>query len=48
MTTGELVIDVHGLNKSFGKKHVVKDFSLQVKRGETRAFVTISGLTEKG
>ena len=27
-------IDVADLNKSFGAKHVVKDFSLQVRRGE--------------
>ena len=43
MTTGELVIDVHGLNKSFGKKHVVKDFSLQVKRGEIHGFLGPNG-----
>ena len=39
----ELVIDVHGLNKSFGKKHVVKDFSLQVKRGEIHGFLGPNG-----
>jgi len=43
MTTGELVIDVHGLNKSFGKKHVVKNFSLQVKRGEIHGFLGPNG-----
>jgi len=39
----ELAIDVHGLNKSFGKKHVVKDFSLQVKRGEIYGFLGPNG-----
>jgi len=34
----DLAIDVHGLNKSFGDKHVVKDFSLQVRRGEIYGF----------
>jgi ABC-2 type transport system ATP-binding protein len=39
----ELAIDVHGLNKSFGTKHVVKDFSLQVKRGEIYGFLGPNG-----
>jgi ABC-2 type transport system ATP-binding protein len=39
----ELVIDVAGLNKSFGKKHVVKDFSLQVRRGEIYGFLGPNG-----
>src|SRR6476659_498302 len=39
----ELAIDVHGLNKSFGRKHVVKDFSLQVKRGEIYGFLGPNG-----
>jgi len=39
----ELAIDVRGLNKSFGKKHVVKDFSLQVKRGEIYGFLGPNG-----
>src|SRR5213075_956435 len=39
----ELAIDVHGLNKSFGNKHVVKDFSLQVKRGEIYGFLGPNG-----
>jgi hypothetical protein len=34
-----LAIDVRGLNKSFGAKHVVKDFSLQVRRGEIYGFL---------
>jgi ABC-2 type transport system ATP-binding protein len=38
-----LAIDVHGLNKSFGKKHVVKDFSLQVRRGEIYGFLGPNG-----
>ena len=39
----ELAIDVEKLNKSFGKKHVVKDFSLQVKRGEIYGFLGPNG-----
>jgi ABC-2 type transport system ATP-binding protein len=39
----ELAIDVHGLNKSFGAKHVVRDFSLQVKRGEIYGFLGPNG-----
>ena len=39
----ELVIDVSKLNKSFGRKHVVKDFSLQVKRGEIYGFLGPNG-----
>jgi len=39
----ELVIDVKKLNKSFGKKHVVKDFSLQVRRGEIYGFLGPNG-----
>jgi len=38
-----LAIDVQGLNKSFGAKHVVKDFSLQVKRGEIYGFLGPNG-----
>src|SRR3954470_12177333 len=37
------VIDVHGLNKHFGDKHVVKDFSLQVRRGEIYGFLGPNG-----
>ena len=36
-------IDVQGLNKSFGAKHVVKDFSLRVKRGEIYGFLGPNG-----
>ncbi|MCD6043685.1 MAG: multidrug transporter ATP-binding protein, partial [Burkholderiales bacterium] len=39
----ELAIDVHGLNKSFGAKHVVRDFSLQVRRGEIYGFLGPNG-----
>jgi ABC-2 type transport system ATP-binding protein len=39
----ELAIDVAGLNKSFGRKHVVKDFSLQVRRGEIYGFLGPNG-----
>jgi ABC-2 type transport system ATP-binding protein len=36
-------IDVHGLNKSFGDKHVVKDLTLQVRRGEIFGFLGPNG-----
>ena len=39
----DLAIDVQGLNKSFGDKHVVKDFSLQVRRGEIYGFLGPNG-----
>ncbi len=39
----DLAIDVQGLNKSFGSKHVVKDFSLQVRRGEIYGFLGPNG-----
>jgi ABC-2 type transport system ATP-binding protein len=39
----ELAIDVQGLNKSFGAKRVVKDFSLQVRRGEIYGFLGPNG-----
>ena len=38
-----LAIDVSGLNKSFGAKHVVKDVSLQVRRGEIFGFLGPNG-----
>jgi ABC-2 type transport system ATP-binding protein len=41
--SSEFAIDVQGLNKSFGAKHVVKDFSLQVKRGEIYGFLGPNG-----
>jgi ABC-2 type transport system ATP-binding protein len=39
----DLAIDVAGLNKTFGAKHVVKDFALQVKRGEIYGFLGPNG-----
>src|SRR3954468_19397522 len=39
----EFAIDVRGLNKSFGAKHVVKDFSLQVREGEIYGFLGPNG-----
>ena len=36
-------IDVRGLNKSFGDKHVVRDVSLQVKHGEIFGFLGPNG-----
>lgn len=38
-----LAVDVHGLNKHFGNKHVVKDVSLQVQRGEIFGFLGPNG-----
>jgi len=37
------VIDVANLNKSFGPKHVVRDFSLQVREGEIYGFLGPNG-----
>jgi len=39
----DLVIDVQGLNKSFGDKHVVRDLSLQVRKGEIFGFLGPNG-----
>ncbi len=39
----DLAIDVQGLNKSFGDKHVVKDFSIQVPRGRITGFLGPNG-----
>ena len=36
-------IDVHGLNKSFGDKHVVKDVSIQVEEGKVTGFLGPNG-----
>jgi ABC-2 type transport system ATP-binding protein len=36
-------IDVQGLNKSFGNKHVVKDVSMRVERGEIFGFLGPNG-----
>ena len=38
-----LVIDVTGINKRFGAKHVVKDLSLQVRQGEIFGFLGPNG-----
>ena len=42
-TNDNLVIDVSGLNKRFGDKHVVRDFSMQVRRGEIYGFLGPNG-----
>lgn len=39
----DYAIDVRGLNKRFGSKHVVKDVSLQVRRGEIFGFLGPNG-----
>ena len=39
----EYAIDVQGLNKHFGDKHVVKDVSLRVRRGEIFGFLGPNG-----
>ena len=38
-----LVIDVRGINKRFGTKHVVKDLALQVRQGEIFGFLGPNG-----
>ena len=38
-----LAIDVRGLNKHFGDKHVVRDLSLQVREGEIFGFLGPNG-----
>jgi ABC-2 type transport system ATP-binding protein len=43
MNDDGLAIDVRGLNKHFGAKHVVKDLSLQVRRGEIHGFLGPNG-----
>ena len=42
-SAGDAVIDVHGLDKSFGSKHVVVDLSLTVQRGEIFGFLGPNG-----
>jgi ABC-2 type transport system ATP-binding protein len=39
----DVVIDVHGLNKTFGTHHVVRDLSLTVRRGEIFGFLGPNG-----
>jgi ABC-2 type transport system ATP-binding protein len=41
--SGNLAIDVHGLNKSFGDKHVVQDVSIQVEQGRICGFLGPNG-----
>jgi ABC-2 type transport system ATP-binding protein len=41
--SADLVIDVRNLNKSFGDKHVVKDFSIEVPRGRITGFLGPNG-----
>jgi ABC-2 type transport system ATP-binding protein len=42
-TTPDIVIDVHGLTKSFGGRVVVRDLSMQVKRGTIFGFLGPNG-----
>ena len=42
-TSNDFAIDVKGLNKSFGDKHVVNNVSLQVRRGEIFGFLGPNG-----
>jgi ABC-2 type transport system ATP-binding protein len=39
----DVVIDVRGLNKHFGDKHVVKDLALNIRRGEIFGFLGPNG-----
>src|SRR5512140_3597392 len=43
MPEAELAIDVRNLNKSFGEVQAVRDFSLQVRRGEIYGFLGPNG-----
>ncbi|WP_211452960.1 ABC transporter ATP-binding protein [Collimonas antrihumi] len=43
IANGDLVVDVDRINKHFGDKHVVKDLSLQVRRGEIFGFLGPNG-----
>ena len=38
-----MVLEVYGLNKSFGKKQVLKDVSFQLEKGEILAIIGPSG-----
>src|SRR5665213_59180 len=40
---GEIVIEIKGLKKSFGEKHVLKNINLEVKRGENVVILGRSG-----
>ena len=43
MNDAPLIIDVEGINKHFGDKHVVKDLSMQVHEGEIFVFLGPNG-----
>ena len=43
MAAAEFAIDVRGLNKHFGPKHVVRDLTLQVRPGEIYGFLGPNG-----
>jgi len=43
MNAGEIVIDVHGLTKKFDGRAVVRDLSMQVKRGSIYGFLGPNG-----
>jgi ABC-2 type transport system ATP-binding protein len=43
MATSDIAIDVHGLTKSFGDRVVVRDLSMQVKRGTIYGFLGPNG-----
>jgi ABC-2 type transport system ATP-binding protein len=43
MNAAAPAIDVHGLDKRFGDKHVVDDLSLRVERGEIFGFLGPNG-----
>ncbi|MCB6183158.1 ABC transporter ATP-binding protein [Leeia sp. TBRC 13508] len=43
MSDHELIIDVQGLNKRFGDRHVVKDLTLQVEKGQIYGFLGPNG-----
>jgi ABC-2 type transport system ATP-binding protein len=43
VSDADLAIDVRGLNKSFGDRHVVKNFSIQVPRGRITGFLGPNG-----
>ena len=43
MNDAPLIVDVTGINKHFGDKHVVKDLSMQVREGEIFGFLGPNG-----
>ena len=43
VSSSTLAIDVHGLNKSFGDKHVVNDVTIQVEQGRICGFLGPNG-----